>query len=349
MLMLASRVLAVMMLSVLLTLAGPAFVGSSAPRERSVAAPELRTPATQSEEERARTIEALTARVGVLEGQAQTAVRAEQAAAHRAIVAINALLSVAVVVGALLAFFGSHGMRDIRRMARRIHTTRDQTDQEVRSLPEVDITSEIAPEVRRTLADLGRRLDLLEEFGQPLDASDCIARGNAWYAQGDYERAASWYSRAIISEPALADAHYRKGIALHRLGKPQEAIAALDRVIQLDPSDPEPLYHKGIVLQQLGQQQEAVAGYSKAIALSPQWARPYLNRATAYARLGQTEQSLSDLTRAIELDPECRNSAPRESRFRQLAGQREVLRAHQPDCSQHGRETAGERLASTAP
>jgi tetratricopeptide (TPR) repeat protein len=182
----------------------------------------------------------------------------------------------------------------------------------------VDITQEIAPEVARTLADLARRLDSLEEFGQPLEASDCIARGNAWYAEGDYERAANWYGRAIIAEPALPDAHYRKGIALHRLGKPQEALAALERVIQLDPSDPDPLHVAGLVLQQLGRHQEAVAVYTKALALSPQWARSHLGRAAAYARLGKTEQSLADLARAIELDPDARATAVTSPDFASL-------------------------------
>jgi tetratricopeptide (TPR) repeat protein len=306
---LASVLLSVTMLSFLLTPAAPASARSPAPNAHSTVVPKIGAAAAPSEEEQARTIKTLTARVEVLERQAQTAVQAEQVAAHRAIMAINGLLTLVVVVGALFGFFGFSGIRDIRRMARHIHTTRDQTDQEVRSLPEVDITRQISPELTRTLADLGRRLDLLEEFGQPLEAGDCIARGNAWYAQGDYERAASWYSRAIIAEPALADAHYRKGIALRQLGKLQEALAALERVIQLDSSNPEPLYVKGIVLQELGQHQEAVAAYSKAIALSPQWARPHLNRAAAYARLGQTEQSLTDLERAIELGPESRDAA----------------------------------------
>jgi tetratricopeptide (TPR) repeat protein len=253
-------------------------------------------------------------------------VHTERLEKHRAIMAVDLLISVAAIIGALIAFFGIRGLRDIRRVALRIRAARDKADEELRTLPAVDITSEISPDLKTTLAELGRRLDMLEELGQPLEAGDLIARGNAWYSQGDYMRAASWYERAIAAKPGLADGHYRRGIALYQLGQYEDALASLARVIELSPDDAEAAYVKGLVLRQLGRYEDAVSSYSRAITLSPGWPRPYLGRAAVHALLGRTQESLADLASLVEVDRGSRDAIESSPDFEGLRDNPEYRR-----------------------
>lgn len=330
------RILLHFLLAVLMTLA----CGLAGLAERAV--PRISRPApprqaakspAQLEQEQNRSLQTLTGRVEFLEQRAKAAVKQEEAAAHtailsehRAIVAINVALSVVVVIAAIFAFFGLRGARDIRRMLKRIRTARHQVLEEVQKLRAVNITEEIAPDVKAPLEALGRRLEILEELGQPLDAEDCIVRGNAYYADADYALAIQWYQRAIEIRPDFADAHYRKGVALHRLGRNEEALASFERVIQIKPDDPEPHYIKGLVLHQLGKYDEANASYSRAIALAPTWSRPYLNRARAYSRLNRKGEALADLARGIELDPKLKHDAAADPDLQQLRGDSEFRR-----------------------
>ena len=82
---------------------------------------------SHSEAEQEQIIRALIARVETLEEQAQTDVQAEQTAAHRAIIAINILITLVVVIGAMGVFLGYRGLRDLRRVTRQIQMKREHT------------------------------------------------------------------------------------------------------------------------------------------------------------------------------------------------------------------------------
>ncbi len=308
----------------------------SAPLPETGAAPSGRARVFSNDEEKAQTqkIGKLTRRVEYLEGQTVSAARQEQTSAHRAIVVINLLVSLTLVITAVVAFFGFRGLRDMRRVAHYIRAQRRQTEAEARRLLSVDLNKQIAPEIKNTLEELGRRLEQLESLGQPLEATDYVARGDAYYAQGDYAKAGQWYERAIAARPDFVEAYYRKGVALHQLGKYEEALTCFQKVAQLKPDDVQASYVEGLVLQKMGEYPKAIASYSRAISLLPQWPKPYLHRAAALARLGRIEESLSDLALTLDLDPGGSEEVAKDPDFQTLRSRAEyqtLLRALRPN------------------
>jgi len=81
-------------------------------------------------------------------------------------------------------------------------------------------------------------------------AADPDLAGEAWYRNGDFERAAQAWGQA-----GSAAAHYNRGNALARAGNLDGAIAAYDQALEQDPGLEDALFNRGLV-EQLKQQQE---------------------------------------------------------------------------------------------
>jgi tetratricopeptide (TPR) repeat protein len=178
-----------------------------------------------------------------------------------------------------------------------------EAEVKARELREVRIGTELSPETKQALDDVGRRLDLVEALGLPLDAGACLARGNAFYARGDYERALDCYDRAVALNAEHAEAHDRRGYALGRLGRHEQALAAHDRAVQLQPSFANAHNNRGVELRRLGRDEEGLAAYDRAIELKPDFAEAHGNRGIALGRLGRWEEALTAQNRALELRP----------------------------------------------
>lgn len=74
---------------------------------------------------------------------------------------------------------------------------------------------------------------------------------NTTIAFGDMsnpQEAIKRYDEIIKSEPSNAEAHFGKGIALHKIGKYREAIKYYDRAIKLKADDFKAYNNKGAAL-----------------------------------------------------------------------------------------------------
>lgn len=81
-------------------------------------------------------------------------------------------------------------------------------------------------------------------------ATDPALRGEAWYRNGEFERATRAWSQG-----EGADAHYNRGNALAHAGDLAGAIAAYDQALALDPTLEDALFNRSLV-EQLKQQQD---------------------------------------------------------------------------------------------
>lgn len=88
-----------------------------------------------------------------------------------------------------------------------------------------------------------------------------IARGNAYLAQGDAERALADYDRALKLRPGLPELLALKAEALVALGRHQDAVELLDQVLAARPRDAAALSTRGIVNMALGKITEANADW----------------------------------------------------------------------------------------
>jgi tetratricopeptide (TPR) repeat protein len=74
---------------------------------------------------------------------------------------------------------------------------------------------------------------------------------------------------ALRRDPAAADAHEHRGLALERLGRRAEALQALETACRVDPADPTAHFNLALVYARAGRLAEARRAAERALALDP--------------------------------------------------------------------------------
>lgn len=128
------------------------------------------------------------------------------------------------------------------------------------------------------------------------------AEGDAFYEQGNYEKALGRYSKAIEFNPNSATAYGSKGSALRMLSRYQEAEKALNKAIQLDPKSVWTYNELGALYTDEKQYENAVVEYDKALTIDPNYKYAYA-KAFPLRMLGHYQEAVAALTKAIEIDP----------------------------------------------
>ena len=127
-----------------------------------------------------------------------------------------------------------------------------------------------------------------------------IARGNAYLAQGDAERALADYDRALKLRPGLPELLALKAEALVVLGRHPDALELLDQVLAARPRDAGALSTRGIVNMALGKIAEANADWR--LQLDVARGRPAACACLAL-RLADYEAAIPHLEAASQVDP----------------------------------------------
>jgi len=162
-------------------------------------------------------------------------------------------------------------------------------------------------------------------------------RADAYFAQGDKQRALDDYNEAVKWAPKNAKIFYNRGVlyaaqsdgraalrdfdmalsinpklvpALQQRAKIDltnnnfnGALADYSEAIRLQPSTAEFWSDRGYVCLRLHEYQSAVKDEAEAIRLDPKLARAYFLRGAAFGDLGDSPNALSDLVTAVRLDP----------------------------------------------
>jgi len=128
-------------------------------------------------------------------------------------------------------------------------------------------------------------------------------RGNAFIAEGEYERAFADFNKAIELDPGYFMAYYNRGNFCLGEKKYEQALAEYSKVIELNPKYIEAYINRGSVLKNINRFEEAINDYNKAIDLNPKYYKTYYNRANAFKSRNQYDRALDDYNKAIELNP----------------------------------------------
>jgi tetratricopeptide (TPR) repeat protein len=151
----------------------------------------------------------------------------------------------------------------------------------------------------------GQLAQALKDYEQALQIKPNLAKvlnSTVPQTQGKPVEVAKDNSQAI-SSPKLADAFYRRGLALQTQGKFTEAVKAYNRAISLNPDDMDAFYNRGLALQSQGKFVEAVKDYNRAISLNPEDVDALYNRGLALQSQGKFSKAIKDYNRAILLKP----------------------------------------------
>ena len=89
--------------------------------------------------------------------------------------------------------------------------------------------------------DQGFRLDDRPNAGR-------YARGNAWNALKEFDRASADYDQALALDPNLADAYNNRGIVYFAQGDLEGGVADYSRPIAINPAHPPAYFNRVIAL-----------------------------------------------------------------------------------------------------
>lgn len=98
-------------------------------------------------------------------------------------------------------------------------------------------------------------------------AQEAAYFGFAAIENGDFERAAAVYERAVVMNAREADWWHNLGVARLHLRRLEDALSAFQRAAALAPHDPEYVCAVGFVCKELGRSREALDAYKKAAQL----------------------------------------------------------------------------------
>ncbi|WP_240537995.1 tetratricopeptide repeat protein [Bradyrhizobium japonicum] len=121
------------------------------------------------------------------------------------------------------------------------------------------------------------------------------ARGGAYAAKGDFDRAIADYDEAIRLNPRDKEAISARGNAYKTKGDFDRAIADYDQAAQLDARDARVYFHRARVYWQMASLAKSLTDLDQAIQLNPKNAYPVLWREIVARRSDQLSEAAKQL------------------------------------------------------
>jgi Tfp pilus assembly protein PilF len=99
--------------------------------------------------------------------------------------------------------------------------------------------------------------------------SDFKSKGNDAFKLGKYQEAISWYSKAIAADPKNETLYSNRAASYSAINDHAQALADAEQCCILKPAWVKGHFRKGVALVKLGKYDEAVKSYSKALEIEP--------------------------------------------------------------------------------
>lgn len=132
------------------------------------------------------------------------------------------------------------------------------------------------------------------------------AAGEAYESDGQYERAAAEYRKALEINPGQRGIHYRLGRALLRGSEEPEAIELatreFERELSADPTNANAAYELGEIHRNSGEMERARSLFEQAVKSYPGFEQAQIALGGVLTSLGQPELALAHLRTAIAIN-----------------------------------------------
>ena len=150
--------------------------------------------------------------------------------------------------------------------------------------------AKLEPEKGKTFAEwkAGTRQECLAS------AEGLYFKGLAFFLAEDYEKALSYFEKAVEKNPRYADAYFSIGGCNYALGRYTEAIEALKQAIRIKPDYAKAYFGLGLAYGKLGSYTEAIEAYKQAIRIKPDFAEPHLALGLTYLIVGDKGSALDE-------------------------------------------------------
>jgi len=130
-----------------------------------------------------------------------------------------------------------------------------------------------------------------------------LARGNAWFEKGEYDKAISDYTKAIELNPEDEAAYGNRGNAWSQKNEDDKAISDYTKAIELNPNWYTLYYNRANSWRKVNEPDKAISDYTTSIELNSQNEYAYNNRGITWKEKGEINKAVSDYNKAIELNP----------------------------------------------
>lgn len=150
--------------------------------------------------------------------------------------------------------------------------------------------------------DAARRSIKSASEAAPDDPQVWLDYGRVLGMQGQFADAAACFDKAIVIEPAYADAWHNRGLAASRTGHPERAFEAFKHALLLDPERADTYLGLGNLLVRAGQLDDAIEAYSRAARLDPALAPARIAQAQTLASRGYVKRATELYRQSLKLD-----------------------------------------------
>ena len=115
--------------------------------------------------------------------------------------------------------------------------------------------------------------------------------GLAWYAAGNFTKAAAAYGEATIAVPSEPQAWFNLGVSYHKLGDLEGARNSYQHAVDLKESFPGAWHNLGIVCAEKGDQAAAVNAFKREVQWVPDNIRAWYDLGVTLKKLGKEDEA----------------------------------------------------------
>ncbi len=143
-----------------------------------------------------------------------------------------------------------------------------------------------------------------QQVASKSEEASLVAQANAFFDDGDYEKAQEIYRKLTEMDPNNAMYHISLGLILREMKRYEEALAEIQKAVNLEPDNA--LYHDslGTTLHAMKRYEEALAEMQKAVDLEPDNARYHNHLSIILHKMERYEEALVEMRKAVDLEPD---------------------------------------------
>ena len=130
-----------------------------------------------------------------------------------------------------------------------------------------------------------------DEALQGLDVDTLLRTGNFHYDNDEYDKALSYYRRALTINPDDATACFNMGCVYSMLGVLRKAVEMFEKFLKIEPESAEAWYNAGLAYARFGDYGKAIEMSEKAVEIEPGFAKAWYNAGLAYKRIGNLAEA----------------------------------------------------------
>jgi tetratricopeptide (TPR) repeat protein len=144
---------------------------------------------------------------------------------------------------------------------------------------------------------------LINAGNKPAIETAFLARGNAWFRKGDYDRAIPDFEAAIQHNARFVEAFRALGQTLVVTRDYPKAIKDLTEAIAIDPTSYRAYYLRGFAFYSTGSFEQAIKDFDKSLALKNDYIPAYLHRGDTYYAKRDYDRAIKDFNDIVRLAP----------------------------------------------